>query len=280
MSFVLSAVFGLLGFAFTAHAVPLEGMFEQGGFLWGHATPGSTVKLDKTALEVDAKGRFFAGLDRSTPAAVTLHVVAPDGQTTEQVIPVQQRKFPTQQITGVANKYVNPDPQLLKRIHKESAAIAAAKKPFWSGINYTRGFSLPVSAPKSGVYGSRRLFNGEERSWHKGLDLAAPAGTPVHAPAAGIVRLALPNSFFNGNLVVLDHGHHVFTIYAHLHEMAVKPGQHVAAGDVLGTVGATGRATGPHLHWGVYWRNMALDPALFVAAGTHITSLAEGATTQ
>jgi murein DD-endopeptidase MepM/ murein hydrolase activator NlpD len=115
----------------------------------------------------------------------------------------------------------------------------------------------------TGVYGSRRLYGGEERSWHKGHDFAVPRGTPIHAPADGIVTMAAM-TFFNGNLVIIDHGDRLFTIYAHLSAMDVKPGDKVRRGQLIGKVGTTGRSTGPHLHWGVYWQNMAIDPILLV----------------
>jgi len=124
---------------------------------------------------------------------------------------------------------------------------------------------LPVKGhPLSGIYGSSRTYNGEERNWHKGLDIAAPEGTPVYAPQGGVVRAALADTFFNGNIIVLDHGYGLFSIYAHLRRMAVTEGAKINQGDILGEVGQTGRATGPHLHWGVYWHNIPLDPKLFL----------------
>ncbi|MDE0724133.1 MAG: M23 family metallopeptidase [Alphaproteobacteria bacterium] len=133
-----------------------------------------------------------------------------------------------------------------------------------------QSFIQPVEGYRiSGVYGSRRVFNGQERSWHKGTDFAAPTGTSVKAPADAVVTLALADSFFNGNLIVLDHGHQVYTIYAHLDKMDVKKGDLVKQGVKIGEVGSTGRSTGPHLHWGLYWRNMALDPNLLLLKKGH-----------
>jgi murein DD-endopeptidase MepM/ murein hydrolase activator NlpD len=155
----------------------------------------------------------------------------------------------------------------------DNAAIAAARRATLAaatrgevagGLGFLERFRRPSVGPITGVYGSARLFDGAERSWHKGVDYAAPTGTPVVAPAAGVVRLAR-STFMSGNLVMLDHGANLTSLYAHLDTMAVKVGQVVQAGDRLGTVGTTGRSSGPHLHWGLYVGPVALDPQFWVA---------------
>ena len=245
-------------------AVALDGKFVQGGFAVGQVAPGTEVTMDGEDIPVGEDGTYVVGFHRHAGPEVTLSYTAPNGENSQKTVLIEPREYETQHIKGVKKKHVNPNPEHLKRIRSDSAQINKARSVF-EPLGYIRSpFVWPVSDTISGVYGSRRTFNGEERSWHKGVDVAAPTGTPIVAPAPAVVRLALPDSFFNGNLLILDHGHQLFTIYAHLQDMAVKTGDIVHNGQKIGTVGATGRVTGPHLHWGLYWRNIALDPMLLV----------------
>jgi murein DD-endopeptidase MepM/ murein hydrolase activator NlpD len=161
---------------------------------------------------------------------------------------------------SVAPKFVEPDPEALKQIHAEAALKAqifafSAPEPLWSA-----SFRAPVSAPPTDSFGTRRMFNGKLASVHKGMDFRAPTGTPVHAANSGVVVLARP-LYYEGNCVVIDHGLGLYTISMHFSRIDVHEGQHVAAGQPLGLSGATGRVTGPHLHWAVRWRDAYLDPA-------------------
>lgn len=264
---ILPVLIGVLiaPYALAAESAIHGGAFKQGGFIYGQTHPQAELKLLETQIRVGEDGRFFAGLHRYFPENGALKVTLPSGEKKELTFQVQQRDYPTQHIKGVKRKHVTPDPEQVKRSRAEAAAIRGSRAPF-SYLNAVfNGFSLPVrDVPETGFYGSRRTFNGQERSWHKGLDLAAPTGTPIQAPAAGVVTAALPDTFFNGNIMTIDHGYGLFSIYAHLDSMALKEGDKVSEGEVIGTVGATGRATGPHLHWGVYWHNVALDPQAFL----------------
>lgn len=233
-----------------------------GGFWLGKVAGGSKVTLDGMPVKVSADGGVVAGFDRHEAGRKTLKVC--EGKVcTTKVLALQPREFQTQVIKGVPASTVNPDPKQLARMKNDSAAIGAARKRSGTGRGFEQAFMLPVEAPTSGVFGSRRTYNGEERSWHKGHDLAAPRGTPVKAPADGVVVLAR-DTFMNGNLVILDHGYKLTSLYAHLDTMRVKEGQALKQGEVLGTVGSTGRSTGPHLHWGVTWGSTALDPWLWI----------------
>lgn len=241
------------------------GVFKQGGYVYGTTHPDATLKLLQTKIKVGEDGRFIAGLHRYFPEQGVFKVARPGEKIQKVPFEVESRDYPTQHIKGVKRKHVTPDPEQVKRSRREAAAIRASRAPFTALDAAFGGFSLPVKGvPETGFYGSRRTFNGEERSWHKGLDLAAPTGTPIKAPADGVVTEALPNTFFNGNIMTINHGYGLFSIYAHLDSMALEKGAAVREGEVIGTVGATGRATGPHLHWGVYWHNVALDPQLFL----------------
>ncbi len=167
----------------------------------------------------------------------------------------------------IANRrLVNPDQGDLERIARERTIMDTAYARFTPGSPVSR-FDLPADGPFSSPFGLRRVFNGESRNPHSGLDIAAPAGDPVRAPAAGEV-VVTGNFFFNGNTVMIDHGNSLITMYCHLARIDVREGQHLARGDLIGLVGATGRATGPHLHWSVSLNQARVDPLLFVAPGT------------
>lgn len=246
-------------------SVQVQGVLKQGGAVYGTVNPGDKVRVNGEGVPVGPQGRFVYGIDRYAPMELILTVQRARGQTHSQTLLVEPRTYPTQYVKGVQQKHVTPPAEETARIEQETQQILAARNTFSPSFFLAQGFRWPLeNRPTTGVYGSRRFYNGEERSWHKGVDLAAPTGTPVFAPAPGTVVLALPNSFFNGNLLVVDHGHQIFTIYAHLNKMLVKAGDTLATGQTIAEVGTTGRSTGPHLHWGLYWRNMALDPALFI----------------
>lgn len=175
---------------------------------------------------------------------------------------VQPKAYPEERLT-VKRKYVAPDPEQLARIRAEQPRIRTALATFSDATPATLRFNRPVDGRESSPFGLRRYFNDEPRRPHSGLDLAAPTGTPILAPASGRV-IDSGDFYFNGNTVFLDHGGGLITMYCHMHEIAVQPGQLVEAGDVLGQVGATGRVTGPHLHWGVTLNGTMVDPALFL----------------
>lgn len=176
---------------------------------------------------------------------------------------IQPHAYPEQRLT-VQKKHVNPDPQQLARIRTEMQRMTKVYKSFSPAQNF-QPMIWPLHGRESSAFGLRRFFNGEERNPHSGLDIAAPTGTPIVAPAAGTVVLT-GDFFFNGNSVFIDHGQGLISMLCHLHSIGVKEGDQLQAGDVIGTVGATGRATGPHLHWTVSLNNARIDPRLLLAA--------------
>jgi murein DD-endopeptidase MepM/ murein hydrolase activator NlpD len=251
----------------TTFAISLDGIFKQGGFIVGKLAPEETspsfngITLKKH--QIGADGTFIFGIGRNTkPEGLIIF----NSNNNEQKVSfiIEPRTYETQAITGVPKRKVTPNPEDLKQIKADKVQILKARSIFTDNLMLNSQISWPVSATITGVYGSRRTFNGKERSWHKGLDIAASTGEKIYAPTGGVVRLALANSFYNGNLIIIDHGHQLMTIYAHLNEIYIKNGDTVTPKTVLGTVGSTGRSTGPHLHWGLYWRNMALDPLLLM----------------
>ena len=180
-----------------------------------------------------------------------------------QTLMIQPHAYPEQRLT-VQKKHVNPDPQQLARIREEMQRMLQVYKSFSPAPDF-QAMIWPLHGRESSAFGLRRFFNGEERNPHSGLDIAAPTGTPIVAPAAGTVVLT-GDFFFNGNSVFIDHGQGLISMLCHLHSIGVKEGEQLRAGDVIGTVGATGRATGPHLHWTVSLNNARIDPRLLLAA--------------
>ena len=196
------------------------------------------------------------------PGPQTLQVEGPEGSV-DVPFEVRDRKYRTQRLTVKNQRQVDPNPEDVKRIEQEQARSNAALSLFSTDTAPAFQLASPVVGVRSDSYGSRRIFNGQPRNPHSGMDIAAATGTAIHAPAAGTVVEA-GDFFFNGNTLYIDHGYGLVTMYCHLSKLGVKLGDRVAAGDVIGAVGATGRVTGPHLHWGVALNRAMVDPALFL----------------
>lgn len=196
------------------------------------------------------------------PGDLSLKVSTPSG-TTQVSFTITDKKYRTQNITVKNQRHVDPNPDDLKRIAGETKRSDAALSKFSVTAAPSLQLLSPVEGVRSDSYGSRRVFNGQPRNPHSGMDIAASKGTPIHSPAAGTVVEA-GEFFFNGNTLYIDHGDGLVTMYCHLDTIKVKLGDKLAAGDVIGTVGATGRVTGPHLHWGVALNRAMVDPALFL----------------
>ena len=247
-----------------ASELHLEGEFVQGGLVRGQVAPGSAVWLDGRELRVSAEGRFVFGFGRDAPPRTELAVRHPNGQEERRTLDIAARAYKIQRIDGLPPHQVTPTEEDLARIRADAKLIEAAKARNSEGLGFTQEVAWPALGPISGIYGSQRILNGEPRAPHRGVDVAAPAGTPVAAMASGVVSLAEPDLYLTGGTVMIDHGHGLHSIYVHMQDVSVEVGQAVTQGAPLGTVGTTGRATGPHLHWGVYWFDEAVDPALLV----------------
>ena len=260
--FFVTAVLGF-GISAAAYGATLEGALEQGGLAIGKTEPGASVSLDGVAISVDRQGRFLLGFGRNAPASMTLSVHLASGQRKTIPLSITPRQWDIQKIDGLPEAQVSPNPAILERIKRENALIAATRKkatfPAETSV-FPVLFSQPVEGRISGVFGSQRILNGQARSPHSGLDIAAPQDTLVMAAADGTVRMVQPDLYYTGMTVMIDHGHSLFSLYAHLSGISVTEGQSVTRGTVIGTVGMTGRATGPHLHWGVSWQGTNLDP--------------------
>ena len=242
----------------------LAGYFIEGGLVKGATDPGAHVTVAGQKLRVTKDGYFVFGLGRDAPAKVRLVVKLRDGRRIIRILKIKQRKYRIQRIKGLPKAKVTPPAEELKRIKAESRMIRRARRRYSSVTWYRKGFVWPVHGVISGVYGSQRILNGKKRRPHLGIDIAANTGVPVVAAASGIVTLAHADMFYTGNTVMIDHGQGVGTLYSHLSKLLVKPGQRVKQGAPIGLIGATGRVTGPHLHWGLSLFSARLDPGLLV----------------
>ncbi len=249
--------------AMARDAIRLPKILEQGQLVVAHAPPNAKIEFDGRELRIGKDGTFVFGLGRDAAPRQQLTVHYADHHTRKIAFVVRQRKYRIERVNGLPQQTVTPGPEILARIEREQASVQKARKRDDPRENFLHGFERPVSNARiSGVYGSQRIDNGEPRHPHMGLDMAVPIGTPVHAPADGIVTFAATDLFLTGGTVLIDHGFGLDSSFLHMSRVDVHVGEHVKQGQVIGAVGMTGRATGPHVHWGFNWFNVRLDPAL------------------
>ena len=242
-----------------ARSATLDGAPAQGALLRGVAPPGARVALDGRNLGVSPEGRFAFGLGRDHGASATLTTTHPGGRVETQALSVARRQWDVQNISGLPPAQVTPDAEALRRINAERDRLGTARAADSALPHFAEPLAWPARGRISGIFGSQRVLNGQPRQPHFGLDVAAPVGTPIGASLAGRVTLS-GDFFFFGQLLVIDHGHGVNTLYAHLSERLVAEGESVARGQRIALMGATGRVTGPHLHFSLSWFQLFLDP--------------------
>ncbi len=247
-----------------AGSYDLKGHFTQGGLVFGTVTPGSLVTLDAHEIPVSKNGLFLLGFGRDHKSTSHLAITYPDGKQTHETLQVSKQTYKISRINGLPKKKVSPDPVALKRIRADNALVHKTRLSLSMNTAFSSGFDWPVKGRISGVFGSQRILNGKPRSPHKGVDIAAPKGTPLRADADGVISLVHQDMYLMGKAVMIDHGYGLQTIYIHMNDIKVKEGQKVKKGDVVGSVGMSGRATGPHVHWGVSLKGVALNPKLLV----------------
>lgn len=245
-------------------AVQLNGELTQGSLVRGQVTPGSQVSLNGNALNVNRQGKFVMGFERDDSLSHTLTVLSPDGSETQRDLTLTKRDYAIQRIEGLDQKMVTPPESVLQRIRKDSANVARARagERDYDAV-FTR-FIWPAKGPITGVYGSQRVLNGQPKRPHYGVDVGGPIGTRVIAPASGIVTMA-DDLYYSGNTLIVDHGMGVFSTFLHLDSITVRVGDTIEKGQQIGTIGETGRATGPHLDWRINLGNKRLDPQLLVS---------------
>lgn len=260
---LLLALSGIHALAADAD-LQLHGEFIQGGLVLGHVSPGAQVLFGGRTVRVSDEGGFLIGFDRDEAAAVTLTATLPDGNVIERQLKIASRDYDIQRVDGLPQNTVTPSEQELRRIRAENARIGAARDRDDARTDFLSGWIWPARGRITGVYGSQRILNGEPRWPHYGVDVAGPVGTPVVAPADGVITLAAPDMLLSGGTIILDHGHGLSSSFLHLSKLVVSTGDAVRQGQKIGEIGATGRATGPHLDWRMNLMDRRLDPQLLV----------------
>ena len=239
----------------------LTGSMEQGSLVVGHAPPGTRLTLDGNTLHVSPEGIFAFGLDWNQTEPAHLAAQFDDGTTDTRDVAPAVRQYNVQHVNGLPQNTVTPPPDIIARIKREHARLAEARHTDSEHVWFADPFDWPAPGIMSGVFGSQRIDNGTPMSPHFGVDMANVTGTPIRSPADAVVLLT-DDFYLEGGFTLLDHGHGVFTHYMHQSKRLAKEGDTVARGDIIGHIGMTGRATGPHLHWGMNWFQAKLDPSL------------------
>lgn len=254
----------LLLWSLSLSAITLEGEKTQGSLLRGTAEPGTLVWLNGDPVKVSAQGYFAIGFGRDASLEHTLEYQPPGQEKQSMTLSLSKREYKIQHIEGLPPKMVTPPEEVLERIRNDNRQVALARQINDDRVDFMAQFMWPAEGPISGVYGSQRVLNDIPKRPHFGVDVAGPVGTPVHAPADGIVTLWVPDMYYSGGTMIIDHGHGVSSTFLHLHKSHVEQGSKVKQGQLVAEIGNTGRTTGPHLDWRINWFKERLDPALLV----------------
>lgn len=261
----LAFAFAPLTFANNIN-VELKGEVTQGGLIVGKTSPSAKVFLNDSPLKLSSSGDFVFGFGRDDKKTHTLKVISSDGSETIKTLTPTTREYKIQRVEGIAKKIMNPDPAAIKRAQKDNKDVKTARATNSDLTSFAKGFEAPIQGIITGVYGSQRVYNGVPKRPHFGLDYAGKKGDPVKSPANGKVVMYVPDMFYSGGTMIIDHGHGITSSFLHLSDAYVKVGDNVKQGEVVAAVGASGRATGPHLDWRINWFNVRLDPALAIRA--------------
>jgi len=235
---------------------------SQGAMVIGKVPAGSRVRYGGRELRVTPYGSVVFGVGRDETGPLQVEVTPPNAPAQALAIAVTPRAWPIENINGVPPATVNPPKAIAERIEREQARVVAVRTRDDERTGFAQAFIWPVQGRISGRFGNQRVYNGTPKAPHSGMDIAAASGTPVKAPADGVVTFADADLYLTGGTVVLDHGHGISSNFLHLSRIDAKVGDLVKQGDIIGAVGATGRATGPHLHWGMNWFDVRIDPLL------------------
>ena len=248
-------------FSSILNAIEFQGKFEQGSYIIGKAQKGSEVLIDNRKIRITEDGYFAFGLDRDRKNDVVIKISG-NGNTEIIQKKILKRDYKIQRIDGLPQKHVTPPPEVYERIKKDNVLIGRARSIDTTYDYFKNKFINPIDKYIiTGVYGSQRILNGKPRRPHYGIDFHAPEGTPVKAMMDGEITLAEKDMYFTGGTIIFDHGHGISTLYMHMKEVNVKVGQKIKQGDIVGTLGKSGRATGPHLDIRLNWFEVKLDPA-------------------
>ena len=245
----------------SLYALELKGTFYQGNFIVGKTIPESKVFIDKKEVKVSNKGLFSFGLSKDRKKDVLIEIIY-NNETKKFIKKIFKKSYKVQRIDGLPKKQVTPPKEVYERIKKDNRLIVEARSVDSDLVFFANKFKMPLeNSIITGVYGSQRILNGIPKSPHYGLDFAAKEGMEIKAMLDGVVTLSEKDLYYTGGTIIFDHGHGVSTLYMHLKDIYVKKGQSVKQGDVVGTVGKTGRSTGAHLDIRLNWFDVKLDPA-------------------
>ena len=245
----------------VAHSTEFFGKFTEGGIIKGKASPNSEMFLDNKKLKISKNGYFIFGIKKGRTKDIEIKILT-KGESQIFRKKIKKRDFLIQKINGLPKKMVTPGKKALDRIKKEQVFFNQMRSVNSNNEFFYSKFLKPATGITSGKYGSQRVLNGKPRRPHMGLDIANKKGTNIYATAEGVVTLAQKNLYFTGGTIGIDHGHRITSVYYHLNSLNVIKGQKVSQGEVIGAMGSTGRSTGDHLHFGIYWKQIALDPEL------------------
>ncbi len=237
----------------------ISGCFCEGGLIYGQVSENSIVTIDKKRKKIFNDGFFIHAFGRNSKKNIEIDI---NGIKKDYII--KKKKYKIERISGLERNKVQPDKKSLEKIIKDKKFFEEAKKLGEESKLFNDKFLKPVNGRLSGVFGSQRILNGKARRPHYGIDIAAPKGTEILSPTNGFVKLVSDNMFFTGKTIVIDHGLGLISIFAHLNNISVTVGEKINQGQKIGEVGMTGRATGPHLHWGIYLGSTPVDPEIFL----------------
>ena len=241
------------------NAIEFKGKFLQGHYIVGITDPSSKIIIDKKQIKVTKDGYFVFGIGRDRKFDVTITKIT-NGKSEKIIKKVLKRKYNIQRIDGLEESKVTPPESVYKRIKEENNKIGKARAINSDLPFFKNQFIMPVEGIISGVYGSQRILNGKPKWPHYGIDIAAKQGTKIKSSGSGIVTMAEQDLYYTGGTIIMDHGHGISTIYSHLATLNVQVGDEILQGDIIGTVGSTGRSTGPHLDFRINWFQTRLDP--------------------
>jgi murein DD-endopeptidase MepM/ murein hydrolase activator NlpD len=245
----------------VSFGIELQGNFAQGGLIKGKIEPGAKVFLDKKQIKVSSNGYFVFGIEKNRKQNILLEVHN-NGEKKVLDKKVKKRNYLVQKIEGLPTKMVTPGKEEMIRIQNEQVLFDNMRSVNSDSDYFYKKFIRPAEGIISGRFGSQRILNGEPRNPHLGLDIANKKGTPVISTADGVVTIAEKDLYFTGGTIAIEHGHGVTSLYYHLDSLSVKIGQKVTQGQLIGTIGSTGRSTAPHIHFGIYWTKVPVDPEL------------------
>ena len=241
------------------HAIEFKGKFLQGHYVIGITDPAAEIIIDKKKVKVAKDGFFVFGIDRDRKFDLVITKIQ-NGKKERIIKKVLKRKYNIQRIDGLEESKVTPPESVYKRIKEENNKIGKARATNSDLPFFKKQFIMPVEGIISGVYGSQRILNGKPKWPHYGIDIAAKQGTIIKSSGTGVVTMAEPDLYYTGGTIIMDHGHGISTIYSHLATINVSVGDEILQGDIIGTVGSTGRSTGPHLDFRINWFQTRLDP--------------------